>query len=471
MNINLKLAILVLLAGFLVFAGCKKNDYASGFVVSNTDTVDNPITIAPVASIGPAGKSYFISALIGADTNDGLSVATPFKSISKAVGLAGAGDTVFFMNGTYTANNTALLSIKKSGSLGRYITYKAYPGHTPVLYGPGGIWDIVYINASYIIIDGLEVKGDNANLTYADAYAAYTYAAGGGKDLSQFAKYNTNGIAIGGPGNTSLFPTHVIVRNCKVHDCSCGGLGACQADYITLEHNIVYNNAWYTMYGASGMGFLTPFNSDGVTTYKNIIKDNVVYNNKTLIPWISVSRLSDGNGIIIDVNQTGYSGLPPGYNGRTLVENNISYNNGGSGIHAFEASHVDIINNTTYGNGTVVGYANIFASSASDCNIKNNIMYAATNGKCNLSNSGNTNVVYDYNIYYNGSVAEKGAHDQVADPHFINLSTDPSVANFLLNNGSPALDGGTRSIYSSKDIRGIARPQRARVDCGAYEMQ
>ncbi|MFP5039535.1 choice-of-anchor Q domain-containing protein [Parasediminibacterium sp. JCM 36343] len=471
MNINIKLAIIVLSAGFLAFVGCKKDDYASGYVVTNVDTVDNPITIAPIVSIGPSGNSYYVSSLIGADTSDGLSSTTPFKSISKAVFKATAGDTVFFMNGTYTANNSTLLNITKSGSGGRYITYKAYPGHNPVLYGPGTVWNIVSINASYIIIDGIEVKGDNANLTYAGAYTAYTYAAGGGKDQSQYAKYNTNGISIGGPNTSSVFPTHVVVQNCKIHDCSGGGISSIQADYTTIQGNLVYNNAWYMMYAGSGISILNPFNSDGVTGYKNIVKDNIVYTNKTQIPWISIKGLSDGNGIIMDVNQTGYNGKGPAYNGRTLVANNVSYNNGGSGIHAFKASHVDIINNTAYGNGTVVGYANIYASSAIDCKIKNNIMYAANNGKCNLSNNGNNNVVYDYNIYYNGTVGERGGHDKVADPHFISLSTDASVANFLLNNGSPAIDGGTRSIYYSKDIRGVARPQGGKVDCGAYEVQ
>ncbi|MEO7769135.1 MAG: choice-of-anchor Q domain-containing protein, partial [Ferruginibacter sp.] len=101
--------------------------------------------------------------------------------------------------------------------------------------------------------------------------------------------------------------------------------------------------------------------------------------------------------------------------------------------------------------------------------IANNIIYSAPGGKCNVAPSLGTFVTYDYNIYFNGTVAVKGANDKVADPAFINRSIDGTTANFNLQAGSPAIDAGTKNIYSLKDIRGMARPQGAGVDCGAFE--
>ena len=89
------------------------------------------------------------------------------------------------------------------------------------------------------------------------------------------------------------------------------------------------------MYACSGISILTPVNSDRSTGYKNIIRNNICYNNRTEIPWIDTSNFSfsDGNGIIVDINITPQSsGVAVGegeYTGRTLVENNVSFNNGG----------------------------------------------------------------------------------------------------------------------------------------------
>lgn len=79
-------------------------------------------------------------------------------------------------------------------------------------------------------------------------------------------------------------------------------------------------------------------------------------------------------------------------------------------------------------------------------------------------------MIYDYNIYFVGATAVKGANDKVLDPQFVNLSAYPTVANFSIRQGSPAIDAGTKSLFSTKDIKGTTRPKGASVDCGAYEV-
>lgn len=461
-KINCCLFFLTLL--LMVTVSCKKTE----------DFVDPAKILPPVLT---KGFAYYVSDLTGADANNGLSAATAFKTITTGYNKLTAGDTLYIMNGTYLNGGNSVLNITKSGTAGKYISIKAFTGHTPKFLVTGDVWNAVSINGSYIIFEGIELQGDNANLTPAGALAAYNTAlSGGGASTGVNAKYNTNAISIGGPNTESKLPHHVIIRNCKVHDFPGGGISSIQADYTTIEGNQVYNNAWYMMYAGSGISILNPINSDGpdVLKYKNIVRNNVCNNNKTTIPWIGITppRLSDGNGIILDVNQYPYGGSAASnkpYTGRTLVENNVSYNNGGSGIHAYKADHVDIINNTAFGNGTVVGYPEIYAGSSTDVKIINNIMYAITGGKCNATPAAGTNVTYNYNIYFNGIVAVQGANDKVINPSFVNATIDPLIANFSLSAGSPAIDGGTQSIFSSKDIKGVARPKGAGVDCGAYE--
>jgi hypothetical protein len=418
--------------------------------------------------------NYFVSSLLGKSGNNGLSVTTPKLTIQSVVNLTHPGDTVLVMDGIYKSTSGQVLNLlpANSGSSEKYITYKAYLGHQPKITASGNVWNAIQINASYIILDGLELEGNNANITYDAAYASYQDNINGGTDWARYANYNTNGISIGGPAKESKLPHHVVIRNCKVHDFPGGGISSIQADYTTIENNLVYNNAWYMMYAGSGISILNPYDSDEVTTYRNIVRNNFCHTNKTTIPWVSGQRLSDGNGIIIDVNQTAYTGGPTEgqllYKGRTLVENNVSINNGGSGIHSYLANHVDIVNNTACNNGTVVGYPDIFTNNCNDVNIINNIMYSRKAGKCNSSPMHNTEI-YDYNIYFNGTVAKKGAHDLLADPQFVNLNLDLLLGDFRLKKSSPAVDSGSSTLKTEKDIEGRNRPLGAAIDRGAYE--
>lgn len=412
----------------------------------------NSITVEPEPEVHSEPKPettkvYYISAE-GVDTNNGLTSATPWKTFSKMLEHIKPGDIVNLMNGTYNTSSGPILTLEPihSGEKDKYITIKAMDGHKPVIVAYGNVWNAIMINASYIIIDGIEFMGYNQYLTYEDAYAVYEEYMAGGRDWAKIAGYNTNALTIGGPGQDSKLPHHVIIRNCVVHDFPGGGLNAIQADYVTFENNIVYNNAWYMMYAGSGISVLCPCNSDDNTDYKIVISGNYCHTNKTMVPWNSTQKLSDGNGIIIDINIRPYSGgvvtdKTP-YMGRTLVKNNISVNNGGSGIHSYNADHVDIFNNTAYHNGTVVGYADIFSNQCKDVNVLNNIMYARSDNACNEKPRDATEV-YDYNIYFGGTANYQGPNDIVADPKFVNLSLDRINADFHLQAGSPGIGSGS----------------------------
>ena len=428
-----------------------------------------------------AQQNYYVSVLTGSDANDGLTPQTPVATIQKGADLVEAGGTVFIMNGTYSRTTAgALLNYTKSGAPGAYITFTPFPGHQPLLTATGNVWDAVVLNGSYVILDGLELEGRNADLTLAGAEESYRQSRPPAGTPAVFnARFNTNGIAMATLASSN--PHHIVVRNCKVHDFPGGGINvgtgagagttAGGPDYVTVENNTVYNNCWYTMYATSGISVIGPKPIDNVTTHKIFIRGNMVYNNFTQVKWRrsdpALDALSDGNGIILDVNNGGQS--RPVYPGRTLVENNVSYNNGGGGVHAFQAARIDIINNTAYNNGRVVGYPEIDGQNSTDVRIYNNIMYARTGGNCNGNDAGAT---YDFNVYYNGTFFRAGANDVVADPNFVKLGLD-GTANFRLQAPSPALNSGSTIAgqFSTQDIAGFARPQGSKPERGAYEFQ
>lgn len=404
--------------------------------------------------------TYYVSGS-GSDNNNGLTSSSAFRTIQKAADLTKPGDTVLIMNGLYTnAYPSYVAYITRSGNANAWIKFQAYSGHTPKIKHNGWHGILITNGASYIEISGLEIEGNNPNITL--DYAK-SQQSNGNNPL-------TSGNCISIDGRNTNRPHHIRILNNKVHDCGGVGIGTAQADYVTIDGNEVFNNAWYSVYANSGISIYQSWNFDSNTEYKMIVTNNKVYNNRQYIPAIVNGKIFDGNGIIIDDNKNTQNGSTLGaYKGRTLVANNITYNNGGSGIHSYYSDNIDIVNNTAYLNTQTpdLNHGQIFASSSSNVQILNNIIYADAAKRVN-SNWGNQNVIYNYNVYANSSLIEvKGANDIVADPQFIN----PSIGDFRVNVNSPAINRGTTFNTVKTDFIRNTRPSAANYDIGAYEYQ
>ncbi|MEH2247211.1 right-handed parallel beta-helix repeat-containing protein [Nostoc sp.] len=402
----------------------------------------------------PTATRYYVSGT-GNDRNSGLTTSSAFRTIQRAADLTNPGDTVLIMNGIYSNANASgsVVDIKRSGRANAWITYKAYPGDRPKLKHNGWHGIQIYKRASYIEVNGLEVEGNNRNMT---------------RDRALRQKYNqsnplTNGNCItidGRNGHTH----HIRILNNKVHDCGGAGISAIQSDYVTVDNNEVFNNAWYSVFGASGISLLSTWNYDNSQNYKMFITANKVYNNQMLVPWIENGKYQDGNGIIVDRSRNN------GYRGRTLIANNISYKNGGSGIHTYESDHVDIVNNTVYLNNQTAGidYGQIMSNHSGDIKVFNNILYSAPNRPISVNNK-SSNVTFDYNLYNNNGsdVNAVGPNDIMANPLFI----DASSGDFRLNRKSRAINNGFRWKSLTTDVLGNPRMSGSACDMGAYEMR
>ncbi|MGA4862213.1 right-handed parallel beta-helix repeat-containing protein [Streptomyces lavendulocolor] len=413
-----------------------------------------------------SGRTYFVSPS-GSDGNPGTSAAAPFRTIQKAADSAGPGDTVSIMNGTYSeqAKGSNVLTVRRSGRPGAPITFMAHPGHRPVIH-PVNAWNGISIHgASHIAVKNLEVKGNSEALTL----------AGAERDAKKNdPTYNTNCIWAEPNKATGAKPHHIDIVGNTVHHCPGLGIGSRGADHMTIDRNHVYATSWYTVYATSGISILAAHDvgRGDPRTYKIRVTNNTVHDNETKVKWERCQCYSDGNGIIIDTlkdkSKAGESG--PDYQGRVLVANNLSYDNGGSGIHSFKSQHVDIIHNTAYKNGRstrMESYANIFAHDSTDVRLLNNIAYGRP-GQATNSKSRNVDVTYDYNIYFGGKAPEvKGPHDIVADPKL----TDPGTgaeADFRLSKGSPAIGSGTPFAAVTTDLTGARRSGGVASDRGAY---
>ncbi|WP_170318427.1 right-handed parallel beta-helix repeat-containing protein [Sphingomonas sp. PAMC 26621] len=391
-----------------------------------------------------SARDWFVSPS-GDDRNVGATSNRPFQTLEKAALVVAAGDTVWLGGGTYSGAETDadLLGIRTPGRAGAWITWRALPGQTPVLRPRG--WAGIDIRASYQIIDGVTVLGGNDAIRLSDAIAD-------AKQSKARAYFNTNGIIIDGRHEpTDAKPHHIIIRHCEVAKMPGGGITALQADYVTIVDNLVHDNAWFMRYAGSGISLLNDWAHDDRSGYHVMIRRNRVWDNKTLVPWERTGKLSDGNGIILDVTDpddpagatnpngdlilspqrsapTDATKRPP-WTGRALVADNVSAFNGGSGIHTFRTAHVDITGNTTYWNGAVVGYAELFANRSRDITITNNVIVPRPGGNV-TSNNRNTDVRWDHNMYPAAEDILRGPHDVVATPHFVRVNSDLRRADF-----------------------------------------
>lgn len=394
-------------------------------------------------------STYYVSSGSGNNSNSGTSPTAAFATLQQAANVAQAGDTVKVESGTYTnPGATFAVVLSHSGTAGAPITFEADDGAHPVLDSSGNL-EGFRIEGSYITLKGFEVKGDeqSVNASTPDGNAA-----------------EGSGIIICGAGVGSGIATHDVIENNTVHDEPGGGIANnSSADYVSVLNNTVYDNGWYSRWGSSGISLFGLMNSDSNTSaYKNVVAGNVLYGNKQLTPSTAIgsNKVTDGNGIIVDsLDQKGYAG-------KTLVENNVSYNNGangvGTGMHEFDSSNVSFLYNTAYDNASSLGQ--IVADGGSNNVIENNIEVAAAGQTVDRAPSGG---VEDYNVLAGGgSIGAKAAHDIAADPRFVNAG----AGNFQLQSGSPAIGAANSAYPASTDIAGAPRPA-AGADIGAYEHQ
>ncbi len=377
----------------------------------------------------PTYKTYHVDGDTGKDSNDGLTPETALKSIYTAISKVRPGDTVIIHESDvpygYTEQREHVITT--SGLPDAYITFKAAEGEAPVVNSRNA-WCIFRIEGSYIIIDGLTVKGQAHEIMsdYASCYESYYKAATGG-GAGSAARYNTNGIAVMHVNNSDRIGSkgiddyktihHVEIRNCVTEGIAGVGICAIGCDYITIENNTVYNNSWGDMYGSSGISILNGVDvDDNFDTPKYVIRNNIAAGNRHFVPWVSIKKFSDGNGIIVDSTDNASTsksllskgdkwGVQP-FGGRTLVANNLSYLNGGSGIHVFNGDNVDLVNNTIFSNAMTPylhGWSDFFSNSANNVTMYNNIVYAHTGTPAQISSSSSLNVFYDNNLFYNYS--------------------------------------------------------------------
>ena len=405
--------------------------------------------LMPVWTSPSTATDYYVNGQTGSNSNQGTSIA-PFRSFGRAVSMLTPGDKLIVAGGHYTEP----LMLTKSGTAQQPI----------IVMGEGAplietAADAIVISGSYVELSGFEA-----------------HSLGGG-----------SAIAVGKRNH------HVRIADNIARDSGCGGIALLQTDYATIENNRVFGNSRRSPWQCSGISIYQATNFDHAEGIHNVIRRNLVYDNMDRVVDNKISnsdgKTTDGNGIIFDDSRHSQGNTnDPAYDGLTLIENNIVFDNGGRGIHIFFSDHVVVRNNTCYHDvkdPNLAGHpqAEFMAVNASDVRFLNNIAAPRDNTVFGFLTAQAEDVVWDFNLILGGASpagllpagveARKGfgPHNIVEDNGdlFVAPSVDPQTADFHLRPGSRAVGAGSVSDSPRDDFSGTSRPSTGPIDLGALQ--
>lgn len=378
----------------------------------------------------------------GSDSNNGTTPSTPWLTIARAnSSVPAAGTCINLAAGTY--NISSQLVIDHGGSTSSATGYVVYRSSTlggakirasSVING-----DMVRIFTGYVMFDGIEFDGNN-NAVRDACFSAQ---------------------------NNSAYH-HLWLLNSTLHHCGLGGVQLNGAEWFWVLHNLLYNNSSTSAtFQGSGISFYEPVVAPSYTPtamdnqwspYRIIANYNIAHDNNG--PQ-SGSGNTDGNGIIIDDwRWTQNSGA--NYTGPGLVMGNITYHNGGKGIHVFLSNGVTVANNTSYNNNwdthnTGTWRSEISVQGSGTTTVVNNIAWAVP-GSGVLAN--NTPYTGQQAISATNSWSKNiafGAGNNFAAPDTYpvpanKVNTNPLLIdapsnNFALQGASPAIGFGQNVTY------------------------
>lgn len=458
-----------------------------------------------------AATTYYVSTT----GNDGWTgtIGAPFRTIQHAVDTAYAGDTIYIRGGVYSER----VVFVRSGSSGNVITLSGYPGESAIIDGTGISWGeageglVCVEDYKYITVRDLTIRDSY--------YAGFSSHAGttSTNPASHITAYNLivtycetrafNFYSLRND-NPSYYINNITVSHCTITHCG-NDVSAFYAFEITtfrcckdvlFEYNtmtdfvkqigmivyccqdVIIDHNYGEGSGLDGSTFLyilEAFYSEGYGGVNHGHLKNIKFSNNT------------GEGACQTLGFGDEGVTEASYLDNIVIENNLLKNTGSFKTIQFFCmgspysyyNNIKIKYNTIYNTGAYSAAYNLWMSSkysntyVTNWVIANNIFYTGTGANYNIYSAGFTqpdaDIALANNSYYRGGSTPgayfvsgyyNGAGAILTNPYFVSAGTD-----FHLLSSSPAINAGTTSYTVSTDITGIARPQGAGYDIGAYE--
>ena len=414
-------------------------------------------TLLLTAAAAGQATTYYV-ATSGSDANAGTS-AKPWATLQHAVDTIADGDTILVKTGTYRG-----CRIGVPGSLAKPKTIEPAPGSHVLLNAPGPD------NKHNSI-----VEVENFNFTMTDWHIL-------GFEVANSPKY---GIDI-------RVTDRISVAYNVVHNSALTGIFTAFSNHTLIEGNQTYLNGEHGIYDSNSSSY--------AVIYKNLIHDNVGCgihlngdnseqpgNGLILYPLVScnvVYNNGSAGGSAIDCDGACYG----------VIVNNLLYNNHASGISLYAIdSATSSSYNKVYNNTIVMASGSRWPMNIPDDGdaptpvgnvIENNILYTpdAGHGSIVVADPDVKGFVSDYNVVVakfsddsdNTTITLEAWRKLGYDTHSIvatptQLFVSPSLNNYQLKVGSPALAAGLDIPGVTVDILGVPRPVGKPYDIGCYQ--
>ncbi len=234
---------------------------------------DRPAEPAPQAPppAAPQAHHVYVVSPSGNDTGEG-NEAQPFKTIGKAISMAGPGDLIRVLAGTY-AERIVLGTNAKAGTPDAKITLQG-EGKPRIIPGPGG-GGLVQVRQPNWIIDGFEVDGQNK------AFFAVTFE--GDVRGSVLANSELHHGASGAAVTTFANANGATIENNHIHDFvkNTGDLDShgvsvqTTSKNITIRNNDIHDNSGDSVQCLGPEGFNNNAPADGL-----VVENNHFYANR-----------------------------------------------------------------------------------------------------------------------------------------------------------------------------------------------
>jgi parallel beta-helix repeat protein len=429
------------------------------------------VTAVSLLSASAQGATYYV-ATNGSDGANG-SLATPFRTLTKAAGIVRAGDVVNVRGGVYKES----VQITAKGTADSRILIQSNPGETAIFDGTGTSRStnvITLYKSSYVDLSGFEVRNagqigicswgsnnvrilgntvhhsfrngiyigwDAFGVSYdnvVDGNTVYNnvlenanrafpnggWATGVSMNYTDRGRVTNNRIYENdGEGIVTILSKYTLIEGNELSDNFSVGIYVDNSRFVKVNANLMYstgNSRYYRIgYPASGMATANEYYDDALPSSDNTFTNNIVINSR----WGFFYGAYDAGG-----------GLK-----NAVVANNTFYKAASTMIWIEKDSHSN----------------NVF---------QNNIFYqVGGKGMLDVTGSG---VTYTNNVWY-GAPINASLSDIIADPRFANPGGF-KASDYKLTSLSPALHSGRDlSAVVRDDFFGSARPST--FDIGAHQ--